>query len=329
MVEKRKSMSKKVILIIVVMFIFTFGVVYMVSMDSAAKGDTATNSPNRTAKIETATTTGNNIDKIVLGSGYYIKKYKTDGFANKNPWNADVKIEKLPVYGNVFVNNTIENIADADIEVDEDGIVDVIFKKAVEVEGEEQKTDFSLDYFVNKYKESLGMKNAVQDITFTYLVSDEGKVERDNKYRIYERTGDIISQIVGYNFNYAIFYPMRGSNSLKNLNRVQYDLSGKLGDYPIISVDEAEQLLRAGQYDTISNAEFPGAEYIAGRELVYHIDIYNKTSMPFYQFYVELPADRFSLDEDTANLTVYGIYYVCAIQSEYLQNLPKCEIHFN
>ena len=46
--------------------------------------------------------------------------------------------------------------------------------------------------------------------------------------------------------------------------------------------------------------------------------------MPYYRFYVELP-------EETQNngLNTYGAYYVPAVESRYISNMPTWEGSFN
>ena len=72
----------------------------------------------------------------------------------------------------------------------------------------------------------------------------------------FDTAGDRTQQILNYNFNTARFSCNdAGELWLVRLNRP--DLSQKVGDYPIISVKEARELLCAGRYTTTVPEEFP------------------------------------------------------------------------
>ena len=88
-----------------------------------------------------------------------------------------------------------------------------------------------------------------------------------------------------------------------------------MGDYPIISVKEAQALLCAGNYITTVPEEFPGEEHIARVELIYRDS---------YRFYVEVP----DMARDNG-LKTYGAYYVPAVSGEFLSELPVWEGQFN
>ncbi len=146
----------------------------------------------------------------------------------------------------------------------------------------------------------------------------------EQKYDIefFDGSGDITERIVNYNFNRVAFYG-DGEGKLWLMRVWQPDLSCKMGDYPIITRSEAQELLLNGNFITTVYADFPREEYIAKAELVYRTDMYEEYFMPYYRFYVELP----ELEEN--GLKTYGAYYVPAVEERYLSNMPVWDGRFN
>ncbi len=97
-----------------------------------------------------------------------------------------------------------------------------------------------------------------------------------------------------------------------------------MGDYPIISAEEAKKLLLNKNYITTVPNEFPGESYIAKTELVYRTGAHEKYFMPYYRFYVELPAA-----EREGGMKTYGAYYVPAVLGSYISNMPVWDGSFN
>ena len=110
----------------------------------------------------------------------------------------------------------------------------------------------------------------------------------------------------------------------------QPDLSQKVGDYPIISVAEAKTLLKKGNYSTSSPYQLPGMKHVKKVELVYLTDVFESYFMPYYKFYVELPEEKGVTDSlrDT-DMKTYGVYYVPAVESRYISNMPVYDGTFN
>ena len=103
-----------------------------------------------------------------------------------------------------------------------------------------------------------------------------------------------------------------------------FDYREKLGDYPIISSDEALELLGEGKYITsVAQYDFPGTEYAGMVELVYRVTDLEEYYIPYYRFYVEIPEGA----EDGKKL--YGAYYVPAVRQEYISDMTVWDGHFN
>lgn len=102
------------------------------------------------------------------------------------------------------------------------------------------------------------------------------------------------------------------------------DLSDKVGDYPIITAQQAQAQLVAGHYITSCGWEMPGEAYIRKVELVYRTGVYDEYFMPYYRFFVEL------LEEAPVEGCMHlSAYYVPAVAEEYLAPLSTWDGRFN
>ena len=102
------------------------------------------------------------------------------------------------------------------------------------------------------------------------------------------------------------------------------DLSDKVGDYPIITAQQAQAQLVAGHYITSCGWEMPGEAYIRKVELVYRTGEYDEYFMPYYRFYVEL------LEEAPVEGCMHlAAYYVPAVAEEYLAPLSTWDGRVN
>ena len=135
---------------------------------------------------------------------------------------------------------------------------------------------------------------------------------------------DIEEKILNYNFRKIEFSP----DSQGDLWRIDiHDIltcADKLGDYPVITIKEATELLLNGNYVTSVPEKMPGEKFIGKVELVYLTGNINETFLPYYRFLVELP--NMQLDN---GLKTYGAYYVPAVSKEYLLNMPIYDGSFN
>lgn len=181
-------------------------------------------------------------------------------------------------------------------------------------------------YLNIQYEDFINMKNPQVNIH-----GGDYNIYSQQSYRIefFDASGndtqdrEIAEQIVNYNFNRVAFYCDDSGNLF--LARVfQPDLSRKTGDYPVISAGDARELLLSGNYITTVPYTMPGENYIAKTELVYRTGKYDQYYMPYYRFYVELPEA-----EREGGLKTYGAYYVPAVLSSYISNMPVWDGSFN
>ena len=176
------------------------------------------------------------------------------------------------------------------------------------------------EYLMETYDTLLDMEKPTLS-----LWGGDYNIYREQGYQIevYEGAGDLTEQLVGYHFRRVAFYPDDAGN-LWMIRFYQANLSHKLGDYPIITVEEAQALLGEGHYITSVPYELPGLEYVEKVELVYRNGALEGCWMPYYRFYVRLPEEA---EED--GLQTFGAYYVPAVERRFLTNLPVWDGSFD
>ncbi len=186
----------------------------------------------------------------------------------------------------------------------------------------EEEVAATAEYLKTRFADLLAMKQPVTDLTGgDYNIYAQRNVDIE----FYEGAGDLTEQIVNYNMN-----PIRlcaAGDAGEGLWLVWLygpDLSGKLGDYPIVTAEEARALLNEGRYVTSVPYSMPGDEYVRKVELVYRAAAVDEYFVPYYRFYVELPEEQRDYD-----LKSYGAYYVPAVEQKYIANMPLWDGHIN
>ena len=242
--------------------------------------------------------------------------------------------EKLKEVGEDFTEDYAEPtevIAEGNgirITVDNEMTALIYFEPAVPLPDEYNYTFYSsyedmaavAEYLREEYKGKLGMENAKLAIC-----GGDYDIYSRQSYRIgmYSEGETVTDRIVRYNFKQAVFY-CDDAGDLSMIRIYNPDLSEKTGEYPVISVQEAKELLLNGNYITTVPYEMPGKEYIARVELVYRKGTYETYYMPYYRFYVEVP-----YEERENGLKTYGAYYVPAVEGKYLTEMPVWDGSFN
>lgn len=147
--------------------------------------------------------------------------------------------------------------------------------------------------------------------------------QRSFHYVSFFDASDSEEAILNYNFNRVIFYVNEGKG-LTTVRVYATDQSQKVGDYPLITVDEAKEKLAEGQYKSTVPAAFPGLNYVARTELIYRTGQNETYFMPYYRFLVEMP----EMAQDNG-LKKYGAFYVPAVEDEYLSDMIVWDGRFN
>lgn len=177
-----------------------------------------------------------------------------------------------------------------------------------------------LDYLAGEYRTLLAMEDPQVCVT-----GGDYNIYGEQMYRIeaFDAAGDAAQRLINYSFNSADFScDEQGRLWIVRLSGA--DLSQKVGDYPIITVEQAEKLLLEGRYITNVPYELPGEEYVKSVELLYLNGRLEEYFMPYYRFLVELPE---AAREN--GLNTYGAYYVPAVEEAYLEGLPVWNGSFN
>lgn len=133
--------------------------------------------------------------------------------------------------------------------------------------------------------------------------------------------GSMEEQIINYHFRTVQFCCDYDGN-LSSIRFHDTDLSDKIGDYPIITAEEAKELLLKGNYFNYNNfsAEFPEEDFIIETKLVYppwELEYY----IPYYRFTIEQHGELPDYVKDRT-LRNFEYYYVPAIESTYITNMP-------
>ena len=184
-------------------------------------------------------------------------------------------------------------------------------------EGEAFET---IAYLYENYGDIIGLPEATFVTSKEYTFS--GEEIRD--YRIYDFSGDEINDMLNFAFNEVQLAPNdEGKLMLIRIND-KLSCAEKIGDYPIISPEEAKDMLLEGGYITTVPYEIPGKKYIAKCELIYRSGISENIWMPYYRFLVELP--EMAQENGLKN---FGAYYVPAVELEYIEGLPLWNGNFN
>lgn len=176
------------------------------------------------------------------------------------------------------------------------------------------------EYLKTEYKDVIGIENPQVNI----YGGDYNIYTKQNYYiEFFDANGSDAEQLINYNFNRVAFY-CDDVGKLFLARIYQPDLSQKVGEYPIINSVQARELLAKGNYLTSVPYEMPGLEYIKKVELIYRTGELEEYFMPYYRFYVELPGE-----EREDGLKTYGVYYVPAVEGEYISNMPIWDGSFN
>lgn len=138
--------------------------------------------------------------------------------------------------------------------------------------------------------------------------------ERSYSVRIYDAGADEAGTVVNYNLRCAELYPSE-DGGLGGIRISRRDLSQKVGDYPLISVDEARELLLNGG-ELPDTLETLSGDDIVGVELIYEANDYDEYFAPYYRFW--LREENESVIEALDGLSAFTWYCVPAIDPQYI-----------
>ncbi len=171
------------------------------------------------------------------------------------------------------------------------------------------------EYLKKEYADFLGMSKPVADIS---LGAYDVYGRRSFSLSFYDGSGNAEEQIKSYNFNSVHFWA--DENGSLHISR-SCSKDEAIGVYPIITADEALGLLLSGNYVTSVYTGFSGKENVKKAELVYHVSSLSELLVPYYRFYVEVENEG-DIAKEFPGMKTYGTYYVPAVKSEYISNMP-------
>ncbi len=173
----------------------------------------------------------------------------------------------------------------------------------------------ALYYLMEQYASLLGFEQPTPILTTSFTYRGETKYH----YVVYEGGDNAKERILNYACKYATFYPDENGQlfiiSLYNILTV----AEYLGDYPVISGEEAYELLLNGQYVGGDGRPFDADDTICKQALIYRAYENDATFLPYYVFYVEDPTTYYGIAE---GLISYNAYYVPAIEPQYIESMP-------
>ena len=216
------------------------------------------------------------------------------------------------------------------IEVDAALTVTVRFDPAVELpEGHDfspyapyASIQAAAAYLKEAYAGLIGQADPRADIRSTGY---DYYLRQQHALSFYEGSGSLTDQILACEFG-GVTFTGDEEGRLWSIQVRQPDYSCKVGDYPVITPDEAAELLEKGGYITNVPYDFPGREAIGRVELGYRPHPLDRYLIPYYRFLVKVEegADYCTKDgqpihEDTIG---YGAYYVPAVDPAYIPGMP-------
>ncbi len=187
-----------------------------------------------------------------------------------------------------------------------DYTMEIIFTTPVEIPeeynftesaSEEEKAEV-LNYLIGKYNKALGYNKPA----FRYE-----RMSYETFYHVYDSDGELEQQIANYSLNYAAFSETDdGSGKLERIFINSIAGCEKLGDYPIMTPEQAEAILKSTKYD--DNDRMPQDANILKVDLTYNNNIGSTGLIPYYDFYVE--SDGKTDPGKDVYCTVYSIHAV-------------------
>lgn len=200
----------------------------------------------------------------------------------------------------------------------------------------EEEAVEALKYLYDEYSDLLGYDSPMYYSTLVYGIAheyadDEGTIansypESDRDYYIYDNSGSMENKMLNHDFRYVEFIPDENGNLW--FIRIYDGLSTaeKLGDYPLISLDDARRKLESGeyicQYNHAGEPEKIDPDAVCGVYLEYRYSVTDEYYLPYYVFYVDDGEDEFGLH-------TYPLYYMPAIEDKYIENITVYDGHIN
>lgn len=159
-----------------------------------------------------------------------------------------------------------------------------------------EERDAALSYLADKYEKLMGYGNPAMGRSYYFL---------------YDADGDFTEQIVNCWINSTEFYIDKNTGLLESIGIVSDSALEKLADYPILTPEQAEAILKSNKYDDLDR--MPADAKTLKTELMYQNLVGYTAVMPYYQFYVEVdekPDGDYDLE--------CKVYTIAAVPEEFI-----------
>ncbi len=225
------------------------------------------------------------------------------------------------------------NIIRVDMELQHSGALMICFEAGIWLpedidfrfrQDDKAEADKAMKYLMKEYRNLIQLENPVLSCWFDRTYKGEAIM----KYSAYNKSDDNVESILNYNFRSVEFSPE--DRGLLYLIRINNGLANTeyLGDYPIITAEEAREMLLDGEYITTVPHDGFDAEDIEKVELIYRSVPWEEYFQPYYRFYVNI-TDEASISADDDKLLHYGAYYVPAVEEGYREDITLWDGSFN
>ena len=285
---------------------------------------------NETLSISSLPVFQNNLtyDAQYRVSGYSIDNMKKELFNVADRLNIpseqlQIQMDCTPYYAFIQTENET-----CEISVDHALRTQITFKNGILLPKDLQSLSLNnyennlkiAEYIQTAYADLINMQNPQIDVN-----GGGCDIYGDRMYNIsfYDKGETTEESILNYNFRTVDFFVEDGRLLIVTFHHT--DLSSYIANYPIISVDEATELLQKGNYLTsIPAGLIKDDASIAKVELIYRHDEPAQYSpdhlvyfAPYYCFTIEVKKEA-----QAEGATSYGNYYVPAISKEYIDTMP-------
>ena len=159
-------------------------------------------------------------------------------------------------------------------------------------------------YFADNYKELTN---------FSKPEYGNGTNFNTGGFSVYESDCDLSEQVVNYWINPTEFIAnFENANSIKQIRIYSDENCEKLGDYPVLTAEQAEAILKSTRYD--DKTRMPTDANILKVDLIYRNPAGSTGVIPYYEFYVETDKEVYFDKEVTCD-----VYTIAAVPEEFIE----------
>ncbi|MCL2572179.1 MAG: hypothetical protein FWE11_07215 [Defluviitaleaceae bacterium] len=150
------------------------------------------------------------------------------------------------------------------------------------------------------------------------------------RHRYFDSGGSILDAILAFNFEWVEVFTFEPEHTqwvwmyMSTFPQGRFE-SLQLGNFPIITSEEAREMLLQGYFiSERTDAEWPGREaaLASSVELVYRNAMDSEIVMPFYRFLIETDLPIWAADQP-GEWRAYARYYVPAVHRDYLEPIAR------